>query len=262
MSGIGLWYTHLEPLLYSMKCFLKNKHENCNISVTHGGGVGPSRVNALLRLECIVRLLKETSADDTGPRAVSARGILAQIDAEFVYLLHFFSEILGKIHIVSQQLQDKQADLGKAVKLISSLNEDLADMRNSNLIEQYSEKVTELRTKCCISPLMNRSRRRKPRQLDEFIVLETTGQRYDSSHVQHSSILYEVLDCLISELDRRFTKDSSAIFCGISALCPRGQTFLSEQNLKAFAVAYSVNQSDLKHEIPIIYSEKITHERT
>ncbi|KAG0724006.1 hypothetical protein GWK47_041544 [Chionoecetes opilio] len=134
-----------------MKCFLKNKHENCNISRWWCRAI--SCENTLLRLECIVRLLKETSADDTGSRAVSARGILAQINAEFVYLLHFFSEILGKIHIVPQQLQDKQADLGKAVKLISSLSEDLADMRNSNLIEQYSEKVTELCKKCCISPL-------------------------------------------------------------------------------------------------------------
>ena len=37
--------------------------------------------NALLRLECIIRLLKETSADDTGARAVSARGLFAQMDA-------------------------------------------------------------------------------------------------------------------------------------------------------------------------------------
>ena len=33
--------------------------------------------NALFCLVCIVRLLKETSADDTGARAVSAKGLLA-----------------------------------------------------------------------------------------------------------------------------------------------------------------------------------------
>ncbi|XP_064111541.1 uncharacterized protein LOC135219038 [Macrobrachium nipponense] len=108
--------------------------------------------NALLRLECILRLLKDTSADDTGARAVSARGLLAQMDAEFVCLLQFFSEILGKISKVSQQLQDKQADLGKAAKLISCLHEDLADVRNSNLIENYSNRVDELCKKFDISP--------------------------------------------------------------------------------------------------------------
>ena len=41
--------------------------------------------NALFRLERII-LLKETSADDTGARAVSARGLLGQIDANlFIY---------------------------------------------------------------------------------------------------------------------------------------------------------------------------------
>ncbi|KAG0726237.1 hypothetical protein GWK47_037031 [Chionoecetes opilio] len=89
------------------------------------------------QLTTATAITEETSAGDNGSRAVSARGIHEQIDAEFVYLLvHIFSEILRKIHKVSQQLQDKQADLGKAVKLISSLSEDLADMRNSNLIEQ------------------------------------------------------------------------------------------------------------------------------
>ena len=43
------------------------------------------------------------SADDTEARAVSARGLLAQIDAEFVYLLHFFTEVLGKINKISQK---------------------------------------------------------------------------------------------------------------------------------------------------------------
>lgn len=85
-------------------------------------------------------------------------------------------------------------------------------------------------------------------------MLETTGQRSsDQSHVQqHISIFYEVLDCLISELDRRFSKESCAIFCGISALFPGGQSFLSEKDLQAFAVAYSVSQHDLQHEIPLV----------
>ena len=132
--------------------------------------------NALQRLECILRLLKETSPDDTGARAVSARGLLAQIDAEVVHLLQFFSDILGKVKKVSQQLQDQQADLGEACTLISSLCEDLLDIRNSNLIERYSDNVTQLCKKCSISPTTTRSRKRNrqpSRRIDEFIVLES-----------------------------------------------------------------------------------------
>ena len=51
---------------------------------------GTSCENALLCLECIVRLL-----NDTGARALSARGLLAQMDADlFIYytFLQNFSE--------------------------------------------------------------------------------------------------------------------------------------------------------------------------
>ena len=46
--------------------------------------------SALLRLKCIVTLLEETSADDTETPTVSARGLLAQVDGEFAYLLQIF----------------------------------------------------------------------------------------------------------------------------------------------------------------------------
>lgn len=158
-----------------------------------------------MRLECIIWLLQETSADDTGARAVCARGLLAQIDAEFVYLLQFFSEILRKVDKVSQQLQDKLADLREATLLISSLREDLADIGSSDLIEHYSKKVVELCETCNVSPYKERKRTRIPRRLDEFIVLEKTVQRSYPSNV-HISIFYEVLNCLLSEIDRRFPK--------------------------------------------------------
>lgn len=45
--------------------------------------------NALLRLECIVKILRQTAEEDKGARVVSARGLLAQVDKEFVYLLYF-----------------------------------------------------------------------------------------------------------------------------------------------------------------------------
>ena len=47
-----------------------------------------------------------------------------------------------------------------------------------------------------------------------------------------------------------FCNDSGAIVSFISTLCPWGQTFLSER-LKEIANAYSINENDLKHEIPL-----------
>lgn len=92
-----------------------------------------------------------------------------QTDAEFVYLLQFFSENFRKVDKVWQQLKDKQADLSKATMLISSLREDLADIRSSDLIEHYSKKVVELREKRNISPNKERKWTRIPRRLDNRI---------------------------------------------------------------------------------------------
>ena len=39
-----------------------------------------------------------------------------------------------------------------------------------------------------------------------------------------------------------------------------GQTFIHEEGLKSFAFSYSVNQNDLKHELPL--GKEITPEKT
>ena len=93
-------------------------------------------------------------------------------------------------------------------------------------------------------------KRRKPKQLEEFIVLESTGQRPSSS--SDIDIFYPILDCLINDLDNRFTNVSLVIYRGISALCPGGQTFLFIKDLKNYATAYSLNANDLQHEISLV----------
>ena len=57
---------------------------------------------------------------------------------------------------------------------------------------------------------------------------------------------------MILKLDRRFSKKLCKISNGIAALCPGQQSFLCEKNLIQFAVAYSVNPDDFKHEVALI----------
>ena len=90
------------------------------------------------------KTVKGNSADDTGARAVSIRNLLAQIDAKFVYLLHFLQKFLEKINKISQHLQNQEVNLRSVTILISLLREYLADMRRSNLIEHYFTKVNKL----------------------------------------------------------------------------------------------------------------------
>ena len=127
------------------------------------------------------------------------------------------------------------------------------DLRNSNLAGVYADSISELCNKCNI-PLTTLCKRRKPKHLQEFIVSESTGQRPTTSSPNERLInnYYPILDCLISELDNRFSNESAVIFRGISALCPGGHTFLSIHHLKDYAAAYSLNATDLQYEIPIV----------
>lgn len=61
-----------------------------------------------------------------------------------------------------------QTDLGKGAQLISSPYENLVNIRNSNLIELYSDSITELCKKCNISLAIS-CKRRKLKQLEEFM---------------------------------------------------------------------------------------------
>lgn len=68
--------------------------------MTLNGGVGPAPLKmqkALMRLECIKRLLQETSADDTGARAVCARDLLAQMVEDLCIYCSFSLKFMEKL---------------------------------------------------------------------------------------------------------------------------------------------------------------------
>ena len=66
------------------------------------------------------------------------------------------------------------------------------------------------------------------------------------------NILYSIIDCLIGEMTRRFSVSSESIFRGIRALDPTAESFLSEQDLTAFAELYSIDKYDLVHELLLV----------
>lgn len=80
------------------------------------------------RFPVVVRLLgNEYNAD----RAVEAKGLLAQLDANFLMKLVVFSDILTKTSQLSNMLQSTDLDLAKAVELTETLISLLEDLRNN-----------------------------------------------------------------------------------------------------------------------------------
>jgi len=72
-------------------------------------------------------------------------------------------------------------------------------------------------------------------------------QRVRKMPRQH--IFYPVIDCIISELDRRFSEQSLTVMIGIQALTPRHKSFWNFDNIKSFILLYNSNVEDHSHEI-------------
>ena len=52
----------------------------------------------------------------------------------------------------------------------------------------------------------------------------------------HGDAFIQILDCMLSELDRRFSDDAKVILQGVSALSPTSESFLGHSALKEIAL--------------------------
>ena len=81
--------------------------------------------------------------------------------------------------------------------------------------------------------------------------METVGHRNDivsdSENSFVNNLFYPILDCLMAELDTRFSAEANAIMIGCQALCST-RAFLQLGRLEAFARIFSGNVDDLSHE--------------
>ena len=73
------------------------------------------------RLDALIVTLEDAAEGGRSYRSVEAIGLLSQITFNFVLFLHLFCDLLGKIHLVSTQLQSSTLDLSAAVVLLKNL---------------------------------------------------------------------------------------------------------------------------------------------
>lgn len=70
------------------------------------------------RLPAVLKLLQDLSLEKQGERSVLARGLLSQIDLQFLGLLVTFCEVLGDAKCLSDMLQSRTLNLARAVDLV------------------------------------------------------------------------------------------------------------------------------------------------
>ncbi|KAK0132564.1 Zinc finger MYM-type protein 1 [Merluccius polli] len=182
--------------------------------------------NVMDRLPAIipVQVLENIASEKHPQRDVEARGILVQIDLNFVGCLVLFRKVLSDAKYLSDMLQSKTVDYAKAVELIEALKEILLHYHcEASFDELWSEALDRYR--------------QTSKALQDSVIPSTLGQHVvpDSKHTFCVNVYYPVMDNMIGEIDRRFSNTN----CNI----------MQEETVLLLANAYDSNIEDLKHEL-------------
>lgn len=204
------------------------------------------------RLPAIIRLLKEISEEQNGDRAVEARGLLAQIDLKFVGLLSTFTGVFGDIKYLSDILQSPQLNLDVAITLVDSLVDTLDSYREGSLFNDIWDKTLTLAEQCNISATPPGRQVTPSSRLEGHYISTPIVQRQVNTEKEsfRTGSFIPVIDTLLSEVKRRFSKDNCVIMQGIQALNPCSPTFCEKDVVFPFASQYNCSTEDLQYEIP------------
>ncbi len=204
--------------------------------------------NLLDRLPAVVRVLQQIGLESNGDRAVDARGLLGQIDLNFIGLLVTFSKVLGQSKFLSDMLQSPSLDLAAAVSLVDALLDTLQHYRTDAFFEVLWAEVEKIAVNCDVT--MEKAEKRqlvRNKRLGGYLFTTPTGEcriDHDDKESFQKHVFYPVLNSMMGELQRRFSKPNCKIMKGIQALHPQSSIFLHEEDLFAFAEIFDSNVDD------------------
>jgi len=205
------------------------------------------------RFDAVMMTLEEIADGDNADRAVEAKGLMCVLDFKFVLMVFVFCDLLGLIHSVSTQLQCSSINLSCAADLIKTLSETLTQKRESNdAVAPLFDAAETMCNKCGIeAKLVTRRQRKLPKRLAASVVEQTVGQRIEicNQNQFRQHVYLPIIDCVIAELDARFSAQATTVMLGVQALSPKSATFLNQTDLNAFAELYRGDTEDLGHEV-------------
>ncbi|XP_014669630.1 PREDICTED: zinc finger MYM-type protein 1-like [Priapulus caudatus] len=130
------------------------------------------------RFPALIRLLEEIGNETHADRAVDARGLLGQINAEFLMKLPVITSILMETSRLPIMFQLSDVDLGKAAELTETLIADLQEMRSdpqpfNNLWDEVQVIVRDHGFDIeDVDPSRRKRKRKLPKRLEEATLLE------------------------------------------------------------------------------------------
>lgn len=166
-------------------------------------------------------------------RSSEATGLLKNIDFKFIYLLVFFNDLLSQINLLTKYLQDKNADMAKAIILINSLKEHFCEIKNdlsyhSKLYSESKLMANKLNIKHPSAQNKEKNRVKKlPKHLQKFIVEDSSLESsvLNSETDFRKNLYLIIIDKINAEISKRFSNNEDLLM-GISVMDPRNSNFL------------------------------------
>jgi len=221
------------------------------------------------RFRCILATLHNLGVSGSPRERAEAKGLVAQLSSfETLFVLHLLDRILPLVNSLSTFLQRKSGDAARVCSLVDATKHALVEMRTDDAFKNMYDKVVAAANANDISEPLSASSQAEtlsgagqrkhvlPHRLDCSVVMCEVGyrQRRQSPGSNCHSLkrdMFEILDKMTGELDRRFsgnepflracctTDPSSASFLQFDEMLPIARAFaylgIDVEKLKAQA---------------------------
>lgn len=175
---------------------------------------------------------------------------------EFLLIFTIMLEILGTTNALSQLLQQKKQEFLNATKLVKATTLTLQEYCSDNSWDTFWERAVAEAAKHHIDVLGGPPgrHRRVPRRVDSGSSEHRFTTCKDYCRV---TFYFPVIDNLLQEMERRFSREALKAIDGIAALDPSNQfRSYSEEKIVSFASSFPSNIPsipELKTELKLFY---------
>ncbi|CAF4084727.1 unnamed protein product, partial [Rotaria sordida] len=208
----------------------------------------------------IIKALDDISEEDSDTRSTNAGGLLRHVKKSMFIITSFIlHKLLGLIKVLSNHLKNPSLDYIRDEHFILSIIQQITDLRNEQTFSEIYDKANEF---CNVNHVdlvqQYRSRRKTvvPARFQECLIDSTLGQREMLSTLTDfmSRIYFPLIDCMLTELNDRFSLQTLSLMKNISTVYPENENFLNIDATDDFSRHIDGDSSELKSELNIIKS--------
>ena len=190
-----------------------------------------------------------------GETVVTAVGLAAVIATrDFRFISVMMKRVLELLKPADESLQKRTTDINEVMLLIETCMDQVCNLRNEAKFVDISKCCNEL--VYCEPSAKRRMIATPSRRMDDFVVLEPTGQYRREEATATSQMLNDVIDNVLVEMTRRFT-DQGWLYKAVTAMSRKSDKFLDAKTLSPLSRLGIVIPSNAELQVCKAYIERL-----